>query len=336
MQTVGVILVLSLHLPSLNVEGMRPEKFDYIVHMFSFSMPLWMFISGYLMRYTGGFIIGGGNRLVISDLRAYAGKKASRLLLPYFVTGSVVYLIFALLSHFGVAGAERSIGDYFWTMLHPRESLIYPYWFLPTLFFIMVIVRAALNIVRRDWVLVVLMAVSFPIYIIYLQDKSQHDDLYGQVNWLDWIGILGYFVWWGAGYFFCKYHALMQRSLRLDSGWTCLALLAAVVGTHMALPDASWLKAVLGILLTISAGMNYVKHGLRFMNHLNGWSFTIYLLHWFVYVPMLSIHGATQQQWWILLPLTMGFGIYIPILIGKFVQRFLPRARLLKLLVGVR
>lgn len=59
MQTLGAILVVLLHVPHLGVEG-----YDSVMGMFAFRMPMFMFISGYLMKYGFGSAscgqMGGG------------------------------------------------------------------------------------------------------------------------------------------------------------------------------------------------------------------------------------------------------------------------------------
>lgn len=257
-------------------------------------------------------------------------KKSKGLLTPYVVTQIFVYVGLVLLGFVGIKPFDLSWSDYFYRLVHPAASFLDTYWFMPTILVVMIIARAALYVVRREWILVPLMGVSLLFFVA-------HPEWAGMSKThtpLNYTGVAVYFVWWGAGYLFCKYQARIHRALRLESGWVCLGLMASLVVSHSVWPQALWLSAMVGVLFAISLSFNYIKRGFKFLNHLYGHSFTIYLLHCFVFFAARIFVDAMPM--WLYMPIAAVCGVYIPWLIAKFVQQRLPNGRLLKLLVGVR
>jgi fucose 4-O-acetylase-like acetyltransferase len=90
MQTFGIILVVLGHSTyQLMQAGHTPAIYKWI---YTFHMPLFFFISGYLLRYSND---RKGRQL--SDMPAlgkdgFITKKIKRLLIPYFVISSLVFL----------------------------------------------------------------------------------------------------------------------------------------------------------------------------------------------------------------------------------------------------
>lgn len=104
--------------------------------IYSFHMPLFFFISGYLFAYTTPVF----SQL---DTGKLLTKKVRRLLIPYFVLGSILFGIKALFSQYSYADRDFSVISYCKMFFAPQASYstLGYLWFLPALFLIFLIVR---------------------------------------------------------------------------------------------------------------------------------------------------------------------------------------------------
>lgn len=124
--------------------------------IYSFHMPLFFMISGYLFSLTN-------KSFVDIQLGKFMQKKVLRLLVPYVTIGSIVYLIkfaFSSLSH---ASRDFTIGNFFYMFIAPSNpnSTMGYLWYIVTLFVVFAIV-VLLNKLRIDmkkplWCLVLIL-----------------------------------------------------------------------------------------------------------------------------------------------------------------------------------
>lgn len=326
LQAVGAILVVAFH---LYTPDDKPAGYATFAQSINFHMPLWMFVSGYLAMLKFKRCECGYNSLTISELWSFVRDKACTLLTPYVVIGTLVFPLKSLLSTFAKRPVDLSVGGWLHSLAFPWDSPIIFYWFLPTLFLIFIVAWLALWLTHRSWSIAVLMTVSAPLFVMGWEGTNS--------SLLNIRGVGAYFIWWGAGFLFCKFQPAFVRSLRLERGWVCLLFLVTFIATDLFWLDVWWLKALVGIPFVISLSFLYTRRGWHFFDHLYGYSYTIYLLSWFVVVPVGIVGmGFVHLPWWAVLPVSTAMALYIPWLIARFVQRRLPNARLLKLLIGVR
>ena len=104
-------------------------------------MPLWGFLSGYLLRYTAPPAPQGVCPL--AEIRfggkgGFLDKKVRRLLVPYLLISTLVFLPKVWLSHWAVKPVALSWEAYFEMLLVPARNVIVYYWFLPTIFILLV------------------------------------------------------------------------------------------------------------------------------------------------------------------------------------------------------
>ena len=145
LHTFGIILVVLGH--SFYAYKQLYDE-NYLYDWRKFAMPLFMFMSGYLLKYTarakhrplGGMTAGG--------VCSFLAKKAKRLLIPYAVISSAVFLPKALLSVYAMHPVELSLSSYVEMLVYPDYNAIRLFWFLPTLFVMFCMVAAGAYILR--------------------------------------------------------------------------------------------------------------------------------------------------------------------------------------------
>lgn len=139
LQVFGILLVVLGH--STNNGGI-PFFSKWI---YSFHMPLFIFISGFLFYLTTKDICN-------INLYEFIKKKFVRLILPYIIISSIAYLPKVFLNKFAQRGIDLSINSYLHSFFYPWDNVIRFFWFLPTLFFIMIIVVILLKITKNNYI----------------------------------------------------------------------------------------------------------------------------------------------------------------------------------------
>lgn len=147
LSALGILLVVAGHadLWAFDVGGLFPY--------YSFHVELFLFISGYFYRESDEERIG-----------SYVGRKAGRLLVPYFIWNVFYGLLAALLRQLGFwIGGGVSLRTLFLEPFLTGHQFGYnfPAWFVPALFLVEVIhicLRKALKILRipavyREWLM---------------------------------------------------------------------------------------------------------------------------------------------------------------------------------------
>lgn len=130
LQTFGIILVVLGH-----SFYQFPSDTPFIRWIYGFHMPLFFFISGYLLKYVHGDLA----HLQLSGRTGYMARKARRLLVPYVVISSLFFVPKALMSRYSVRPIQLNLHDYLDQLLIPYHNVFGAYWFMPTLFLVFIV-----------------------------------------------------------------------------------------------------------------------------------------------------------------------------------------------------
>ena len=161
MQAFGIILVVAGHSTyQLQQSGHMPAVRQWI---YSFHMPLFFFISGYLLKYSNT-----RKGIQLSDMPAlgkdgFITGKARRLLVPYVIISSVAFIPKTMMSAIALRPVDMSVWSYLGMLLYPHSNVIGYFWFLPPLFliFCFTLLAAKTKVNINDSLLIVcLIAVS--------------------------------------------------------------------------------------------------------------------------------------------------------------------------------
>ena len=136
-RVIGILLVVLGHSYPFDVElpvfVWKLRDWIYLYHM-----PLFIFISGYLLarsrRTAGGYI----------------GRRAAKLLIPYFALSLAAFVPKVLVQSFLNDSAELSFGYLLRTELIPRENVWGHFWYIPVVFFLGCAGIAALKYMRES------------------------------------------------------------------------------------------------------------------------------------------------------------------------------------------
>lgn len=318
LQTFGILLV---------VLGHYGEDIPYLTKwIYSFHMPLFMFISGYLLSMTNN------QEIKKIEIKTFIIKKIKRLLIPYFVISSIAYVPKYILGKFAVRPVELNLETYLKGFLYPWNNPIIFFWFLPTLFIIMLITIFLIKFYNKKiWITLVL---SFLISIL--------SNKYLKISLLNISGVLNYLFFFILGIYYNMNEKNFQKIL--ESNITLIVTMTILIincgnNYFSSIDIIHKMISIVGIIFSICLSKKYNKNKMKFLNHLNGKSYSIYLLSWFpqVFVRILGFQ-ILKLTWVVVLPISFFMGTYIPYfinLIGKKIIEKNSKFKFLKVLLGI-
>lgn len=306
----------------------------YYLHkwIYSFHMPLFFMISGYLFSYTNENFTG-------IDAKEFLKKKFLRLLVPYFVLGIVIFLIkyaFSSLSH---ATREFSISNFFMMFIAPtgQNSTMGFLWYVFTLFviFSVVIILGKLKLdLKRVGVCFALIVLFWAMFILMPSTSL--------FNWSTVCKDLPYFI---IGILYKRYEPGLsrffnQQGLLKLAVFTTLSLAFACIK----LPISGWITSILssicGLLMSISLCSCLLKSSFtnNYIIPLSKYTYSIYLLSWFgQYAAKVIFVNILNCNWLVVVIAMFIAGIILPLVVCFTVEMVecLSRQRWLRLVIGL-
>lgn len=308
LQAFGIILVVIGH------SFYNHEDNVFYTWIYSFHMPLFVFISGYLFKYT---LDGKGTCLSEVPLYGKNGfiiKKVKRLLIPYVVISTIAFFPKVLLSNFAARGIEFSWSAYSHMLLYPWSNVIIFFWFLPTLFIIFMIVVYSARISTYIKYAIPGLFILILLLLLHLFNP------FTQVAFFNIVGVCSYLFYFVLGYYFCQMKIEQRMNGKSIVGFCCTFSLSILLIFIPSFIGRDVLLAVNGILMSAFLGLVYVKYNYTFLHFLFGASYAIYLFSWFPQVLSQQIFlGLTHAPWIIGSCLSVLSGVYIPLWIYKWI-----------------
>ena len=320
LQAFGILLVTVGHaFPS---DGQENILFEWI---YSFHMSLWIFISGYLLYYTAPKTIKNKSPLSnipICGRHGFFVKKVKRLLVPYIVISTLVFLPKVWLSEYAVKPIELSWSAYINMLLIPSQNVIVYYWFIPTIFTLLIAVVLYGRLTDK---MKLTPNMSILILIVTVWTLSLINPLDG-VKWFNLSSLIGHSVFFALGLAYQNYQRIIDKSLHLNSPCAMLifgaiSVITVITGYNSHNIVVSQLTAISGILFTLSLGRMYLNCNLKFANILYGTTYAIFLFSWF---PQSALRVVLYDQAglcsWIGVPISTLAGVLLPWLLYKLLQ----------------
>ena len=308
LQTWGILLVVSGH-----SETEAPQSTLLHMWIYSFHMPLFMFISGYLLRY--GCDVRRQTFVQTIYNRKFLIKKVKRLLVPYFIISTLAFVPKVLMSQFAIRPTTFSFKEYFSMLIYPWENVIMFFWFLPTLFLIFCILHIGGRILQK-W--------NIPLWGCLPVALALH--LFNpvlEIKIFNISGVVNYLFYFLFGYFVCRYHSFDFITHHPAIVFSSTFALSAALLTLPDFQGRDVLTAMNGIMMSYALGRLYFRYNCTILHHLFGASYTIYLYSWFPQVLAQQVFCAlTGAPWWIGGILAFFTGVYIPLLIYRWIMKY--------------
>lgn len=271
--------------------------------VYSFHMPLFFFISGYLFCLTNP-----EKRLNSTTWKDFLRKKFLRLLIPFFVISSIIFIIKASLFSDGTLvqhPVELSFDSYINSLfLEPLGFL----WFLPALFmsFVMVFPIWKLLIGKSKNILLIVTL------IVYLVASISTSINYEIVNFMQLRKALYFFAFFWSGILYCKYSVSVNAFI--NHYWIPIEILSGL--SSFFLIGNKYILAVSGIIFSSTLALLVSDYIPKSILKLGIFTYSIFLLSYF---PQMFVRGpihvylSSVNQYW-LSGLSFVIGLTIPII----------------------
>lgn len=313
LQILGIILVVFGHSFHEYPDGCYGYSLTVYWLLYSFRMPLFIFVSGFLLYFTN--FTSGRKR----KWRHFTLNKLKRLLIPYLVLEAVTFFPRARMSGMADDIVPLNIRS-FTESLFFSDQLVIPYfWFIQLSLLLLVTVYGYLIVADR---LNIPRGTTMIVLILFLFSLRYWPVTFPSFWALDRLPLLG--LYFGLGVCYAAFHEVIDAHIR----WTspAVALLLPIVWLILFFTvyytEWSWLCSIFGIAMCISLTKLMVRHNIGIFNHLIGANYIIFLLSWYLNVGCQQmLHHYTDFPWWVYTLLSLFAGIYVPWLAYRLMLR---------------
>lgn len=314
LQIIGIILVVAGHSLHEYPDGNFGYTTLFYKSLMTFRMPLFMFVSGFLMVFTTQ-IASQANRTPSS----FICTKVKRLLLPFVVLTIVTFIPRAMMS--GIADDSVTInGESFAKAFIYRENMIIPFfWFLQASFILLVFHYSLLYFTYRLKIKAsYTLSASFFIFLVLSLSTIEFTSAFS----LSDIKKLG--VFFVAGCIYACIDSKVDRHIPWAKTWFLVSLFIiwatlyyCTIGTK-----AVFICSLCGIAMCISFAKILEKNNWGFLDHLMGANYLIFLTSWFCNIAsqQVLVHFISLP-WWLYTILSIVSGVYIPWLGYQYLRK---------------
>ena len=302
-QLIGCILVILGH--SIPLNWQIPDAiYNADVFLYTFHMPLFFFVSGYLFYKTKSF-----ERYTFA---AYIKKRIFRLMLPYAVLTVIGFIPKILTNKFFGDGAQLSLMYFVKAFLVPRQNVWGHFWFLPTLLLISLFSFAFAKLKTKS-------PVAYGIVTVLLFGLTLVPKL---TDWFAVNDILKYTCFYALGLLFAD-----TKAEKIITGgktkYLVLLLLPVSIGLFV-IPlknevAQTAVKQVIGMMmltfvLVVSQFADITKN--KVGSFLCNKTYSIFILSWpFQSIVSMVFEKAMDLPYCITMPIAFAAGIFGPIVI---------------------
>lgn len=305
LQTFGIILVVLGH----SFYRISSDNL-FIKWVYGFHMPLFFFISGYLLRDVHPDI----SSMKLWRNNGYMMRKIRRLLLPYFVISSLMFVPKALMSNYTVWHINLDWCSYIDMLVYPYHNVFGAYWFMPTLLLIFFVFIGIVLAAERWHLHIDIRIVLIACMVINISINFHHESL------LNILGVAYFMVYFVLGYVFRKYnYKKYLNHLSPFITFFITFILSIILLYTPYFRSIELLTAINGIMLSMTLEAIYKRYRCNFLNHLYGFTYFIYLYSGFFQILSLQIllHFVPLPPY-VYIPFAFLTGLYGPWCIGKW------------------
>ncbi len=279
--------------------------------IYSFHMPLFFTISGFLFYYSKNSNF---------NFKQFFIKKFKRLIIPYVSLGSLAYLIkAAIFNKVTYKPIELSIDAYIESIIYPHKNPDGFLWFLPTIFIIFIISYFVLN--KKEHINFALAASA----ILSLISRFIDIELFNikEVTYYLFFFISGYFINKNKDKIF---QIIMNRKF-ISVIILIYISLYCLHNKLLRLP-----LALCGIVISFYIALVSTNNNKKFLwGVLDDKYYQIYLLSWFMLVIPRRLFQSGITNYYTSVALMFLSGLFLPILITFIIKKYFPK---LKILIG--
>lgn len=282
--------------------------------IYSFHMPLFFAISGFLFAYT-----------YKENYLKFIHKKIIRILIPFFGLGIFGFL---MKYFFFNSFAESKSTNFLTAFLYPAQGFVSAFWFLQALFLMFMIAPAIfyINKLNKKYMFITLFLATLAYCFIKVPDNDM----------LSMFGAIHNFIFFLFGIVLYDYREKFEKNFNIKfllifiSGFLGLLILSRY---YQPTAFLSLMISTLGILFSFNLSYICSIYSKNFLfGWIDGYSYQIYLIHSFIHLPVRILYKVNMVNYNTDFVLLLILGLFIPIVITNIINRFIPR---LKIFIGL-
>ena len=314
LQAIGILLVVFGHSFHEYPDGSMGKSLLIYRMMYSFRMPLFMFVSGFLMVYTN-FI---GERK--SNWLSFTESKIKRLLVPYFFLSIVTFLPRVALSFMADDTIELSCYSILNALFYSGEGMVIPlFWFLQASFLLLIVTHFFILLGRRlslsdGAIFMGLLVISVALILLPFNAGTFFSAS-------EAIRLSLYFVL-GVGY--CFFRDKIDDIFKWTSVPMVLFFASLWAVSFFITEGTAWIAvcSVFGILMCVSVAKIIESSNVRLLDFMIGSNYMIFLLSWYFNVMSQQVLSYfVTLPWWCYSIISFSSAIYFPWLLYRFMSQ---------------
>lgn len=304
---IGVLLVVLGHSfpdASLHIYNNSP-LYEYILRViYSFHMPLFFFLSGFLFANTK-------IENIWNFKFHYIKRKFFSLMIPYFLVSFVTLMVKYLLSNYAYSEFDFSVA---FKAIFRGNSPNGGMWFLYTLFFIFCIFTMVYGITNN----LVLIVLSL-LFCVILSGNAFSDNMVYRILYYS--------------FYFCTGIYLNEKNLKrleltaMFKNWfyEIGALILLLLINLLDIPNMNVIKSLLGIYFVIFLSVRLYEKNIKpvkLLHNLGIYSMDIYILSYFVQIPIrIILYEELNIRYELCMGIMFIFGIVGSLILSKYIIR---------------
>lgn len=309
LQIIGIILVVLGH--SFHEYPNSNYGMDLLIYrmMHSFRMPLFMFVSGFLMIYTSLL-------KKQKSWKKFTQNKLKRLILPFFVLSTVTFIPRSIMSAYADDPIEFSIESFTKSLLFPENMVIPYFWFLQSSFTLLTFTFLILTFTKKlEWRNIHVYVGLIILFALLPRLPFEFTSFFSLNKTIN-LGV--YFI---LGCTYCQYNQIIDNIINWNSWWTFI--ICSIIWSVMFFISENTplipICSIAGIMMCISLSKILIRYNVKILDHLIGANYIIFLLSWYFNIASQQLlHHFTSFPWWVYTILSLISGIYIPYLFYKY------------------
>lgn len=298
-----LVVVGHVALTDCTYESKYPITFNLYRIIYSFHMPLFIFISGWLLYYTS-----------IAKNRSYKEfikSKLKRLLIPFYFFTCLTVLIKIILAQF--VKRQVDINELVDTFILYSSNPLKELWFIVVLFVMMMGYPLYILMVKTLCGEILMLVLGALIFFVCPTDI--HILFFHKFIYLFFFFLLGITV---------AHHRLIERVNLPITG--CIAIFLFVIfniystGNHSII---NFINSFTGILFSVCLCLFLARWLPSSFSSFRDYTFQIYLIGMFPQMALrvLYLRNDLEHIYWLLFFISIVLGLYIPVIISKYLKK---------------
>lgn len=313
MQVICIICVVFGHSFHEYPDGHHGESMLVYRMMYSFRMPSFIFVSGFLMAYTS-FLKPG-----MRSWSRFSVGKVKRLLLPYLVLTLVTFIPRCIMSQAADEPIELSWEGLYKGLFYADTLVIPFFWFVQASFILLVFSYAFVYFSERRHIpLNIYMAVMILLFLLLPYTELRGVGFFS-------LGLTVKFgIFFAIGMLYAFRMQTVDRWVRWDSPILLVCTVVVWALLFLLTENCDWIIfcQLAGVAMIISISHIIVSRNWRIIDHLLGANYIIFLLSWYMNVFAQQVMSKLViLPWYFYTILSLFAGIYVPYLFYIYLKR---------------